>query len=84
MYAKIIGLGPAVQGVSQKSGKPYNGRKLYLAYDRAGVEGQAVKEQFVSFLDMDRPPIFKIGSDVFLDYDDQGFLLSFEMITPEK
>ena len=55
-----------------------------MAYNRAGVEGQAVKEQYVSFLDMDKPPVFKVGSEVFLDYDDKGYVLSCEIVTAEK
>ncbi len=84
MYAKIIGLGSVTQGTSQKTGNPYYGQRLHLAYNRAGVEGQVVKEQYVSFLDMDKPPVFKVGSEVFLGYDDKGYVLSCEIVTAEK
>lgn len=84
MYGKIAGLGPVVKGESKKTGKPYHGQTIYLTYDKRGIEGQAAKEQFVSFIDMPNPPAFKLNQDVFLDFDDSGYLLEVEVIVPEK
>ena len=85
MYGKITGMGAVVKGdKSKKTGNPYHGQTIYLTYSKRGVEGLAVKEQFVSFLGMPKPPIFKLHEEVFLDFDDSGFLLEVEVITPGK
>ncbi|WP_304433543.1 hypothetical protein [Acutalibacter muris] len=84
MYAKIVGYSQVIEGVSKKTGKPFRGQTLQMMYERRGIEGHAVKEQFISFLDMETPPVFKVGQDVFMDFDDKGFLLSLEVVPPEK
>ena len=83
MYGKIVGLGSVIEGVSKKTSKAYKGQNIHFTYKKRGVDGMAVKEQFVSFLDMDKSPAFKVGQEVFLDYDDSGYLLDIE-VAPEK
>ena len=83
MYGKIVGLGAVIEGVSKKTGKAYRGQTVFLNYKKRGVDGMAVKDQFVSFLDMDKVPAFKVGQEIYLDYDDSGYLLDVE-IAPEK
>lgn len=84
MYAKIVGAGPVVKGTSKKTGNSYHGQTLHMIHTKKGVSGHAVKEQFVSFQDMETTPTFKVGDDVFLDFDDHGFLLEIEVVTSAK
>lgn len=84
MMAKIIGKGPVLQGKSKKTGRDYHGQMLELTYPKRGIEGLAVKEQFISFVDLEKVPVFKLGQEIFLDYDDAGFLLDFEIADSSK
>lgn len=84
MYGKVVGLGPVIRGTSKKTGKPFLGQTLHLTFKKRGVEGTAVKTQYVDFQNMDSPPAIKLGDEVFLDYDDSGYLLEFDMVSPEK
>lgn len=84
MYGKIVGMEQVIEGTSKKNGKPYHGQKVYLLCEKRGVEGHATMDQYVNFLDMEKPPVFKIGDDVFMDFDDEGYMLSLEIIPPGK
>lgn len=84
MYGKIVGKGPPVEGISKKNGKPYHGQTLYLLCEKRGVEGHAAMEQFVNFIGLDKPPTFKLGDDVFMDFDEKGFMNALEVVAPEK
>lgn len=84
MYGKIVGMGQVIEGTSKKTGKPYHGQTIHMLCEKRGVEGHAAKEQFVNFLDMEKPPVFKIGDNVFMDFDDKGFMLTLEIIPPGK
>lgn len=84
MYGKIVGMGQVIEGTSKKTGKTYHGQTIHMLCEKRGVKGHAAKEQFVNFLDMEKPPVFKIGDNVFMDFDDKGFMLTLEIIPPEK
>lgn len=84
MIAKIIGKGPVRQGKSKKTDRDYHGQILELTYPKRGIEGLAVKEQFISFVDLGKVPVFNLGQEIFLDYDDSGFLLEFEIVDSSK
>lgn len=84
MYTKIVGVGPEIEGTSKKTGNLYHGQSLYMTHTKRDVSGYAVKEQFVSFMDMAKPPVFKVGDEVFMDFDDRGYLLSIEIVPPAK
>jgi len=80
MVAKIVGMGDVIQGTSKKSGREYFGQSLSLTYEKPGMNGVAVLEQFVSFLGMDKPPVYKLGQELYLDFDSQGRLLGVEPV----
>ncbi len=80
MVAKIVGMGDVIQGTSKKNGREYFGQSLSLTYEKPNVTGVAVLEQFVSFLEMDKQPAFKLGQEVVLDFDPQGHLMSVEPV----
>ena len=82
MLATIIGMGDIIQGTSKKTGKPYFGQSLNLSFTKPGITGVAVMEQFVSFLELDQPPKFKVKDTIYLDFDSNGRLLGFELDTP--
>lgn len=84
MMAKIIGMGPVIQGKSKRTGRDYYGQMLELTYNKRGVQGIAVKEQFISFFDLEEIPSFNLNQEIFLDYDDSGFLLEFEIMGSQK
>jgi hypothetical protein len=82
MKALVVGAGEVLQGdKSKKSGKPYHFQMVHLQFKKVGVDGLAVKEQFVSYLDFPNlnPPI-KVNDNLLLDYDDSGNLLEVEVI----
>lgn len=83
MYAKIVGIGPEREG-KNKNGRDFHGQVINLTYQKRGVDGLAVKEQYVSFLDMEKPPKFALNQEVFLDFDDSGYLLEIEIVPPAK
>lgn len=82
MLATIIGMGDIIQGTSKKTGKLYFGQSLNLSFTKPGITGVAVMEQFVSFLELDQPPKFKVNDTIYLDFDSNGRLLGFELDTP--
>lgn len=85
MYGKIIGLGPVLKGdKSKRTGKPFHGQSVYLTYKRREVDGLVAKDQYLDMLGVEKPPVLKVGQDIFLDFDDKGFLLDIEVVAPEK
>lgn len=84
MLAKIVGLGDVISGVSKKTGREYCGQSAHLTFPKPGVNGVAVMEQFLSFMELPQPPKLKVNDEVYLDYDSSGRLLGFEVATPEK
>ncbi len=84
MYGKVVGVGQVIEGTSKRTGKPYHGQTIHMLCEKRDVEGHAAREQFVNFLDVDKPPLFKLGDTVFMDFDEKGYLLSLEVVPPEK
>lgn len=80
MVAKLIGKDKMLQGAaSKKSGKPYHCQTMYFTHTKVGVEGQAVRQQFISFLDFPNALSFNVGDAVTLDFDGEGNLLGVEV-----
>lgn len=78
MVAKVIGMGDVIQGTSKKTGREYLGQTLCMTYEKPNVTGLAVMEQFISFLGMEKQPVYKLGQELYLDFDSQGRLLGVE------
>lgn len=82
MVAKLIGKDKMLQGdAGKKSGKPYHCQTMYFTHSKVGVEGQAVRQQFISFLDFPNALSLNVGDSVTLDFDGDGNLLGVDVIT---
>jgi hypothetical protein len=82
MVAKLIGKDKMLQGdSSKKSGKPYHCQTMYFTHSKVGVEGQAVRQQFISFLDFPNALSFSVGDTITLDFDGEGTLLGVDLVT---
>jgi len=84
MVAKIVGLGDVISGISKKTARDYHGQSVHLVYSKPGVTGEAVMEQYLSFMELAQPPKLKVNDEIYLDFDSNGRLLSFEVVAPEK
>jgi uncharacterized protein YuzE len=81
MKAKIVGKAPHYEGAKSKTtGKPYSVQTLYLTYNPPGIEGCAVMEQLINYLDFPQAQALKVGDNISLDYNDKGKLLGVEAI----
>jgi hypothetical protein len=76
MKATVLGVSEVFRGDSSKrTGKPYHGQQIHLAYGKRGIDGQAVMTQYVDFIGLDIIPSYKPGDTVSLDFDADGRLL---------
>lgn len=83
MKAVIMGVSEIFRGEqSKRTGKPYHGQQVHVAYSKRGIEGQAVLTQYVDYVGLDVIPSYKPGDTVSLDFDDNGRLLDIEPVTP--
>lgn len=80
MTVEIAGVGPIVQGKSKKTGRDYYGQSISFIHARKGIQGSDVSKQFISFQELEEIPNFKPGQQVFLDYDNNGYLLDFQIL----
>ena len=82
MVAKLIGKDKMLQGTaSKKSGKPFHCQTMYFTHNKVGVDGQAVRQQFISFLDFPNALTFAVGDTISLDFDGEGNLLGVDLVT---
>ena len=83
MKGTIVGKGEVLRGEkSRKTGNPYHCATFHLHVKKPKVEGTAVKEQYISFLDYPALLTAKIGDTLELDFDDGGFLLDISIAKP--
>ena len=83
MKAKLIGRGETFEGAeSKKSKQPYHFAMFHCTYKKPKVEGIAVKEQFVSFLDFPAMLQAKVGDIIDLDFDGDNSLLDASIVPP--
>lgn len=66
MKAMLVGIS-AMQGISKKTGKPYDGHNLHIEYDDKRVDGLAVASKFVD-IGVSKCE-FKLGSLLEFTYD---------------
>lgn len=82
MVAKLIGKDKVLQGeASKKTGRPYHCQTMYFTHSKVGVEGHAVRQQFISFLDFPNALTFAVGDTVSLDFDGEGNLLGVDLVS---
>ncbi len=82
MIAKLIGKDKILQGeASKKTGRPYHCQTMYFTHSKIGVDGQAVRQQFISFLDFPSALSLSVGDTVSLDFDGDGNLLGVDLVT---
>lgn len=81
---KIKVLGKAhLEGISKKTGNAYNFNQVHYAGKARGVEGEAAKTLNLDPLDY---PLYsiKVGETYEVEFDDRGYVVGFDPVTPVK
>ena len=72
-----------LEGVSKRTGKPYNFNQIHYLGPAFGVEGQAALTQS---LDVARYPLdsITIGAEYNIEFDNRGYVVMFERINSAR
>ena len=82
MRIKVLGKAH-LEGVSKRTGKPFDFNQIHYLGSARGVEGQAALTQS---LDPVQHPIdsIKVGEDYKIEFDNRGYPVCFELIETRR
>lgn len=78
MQYEVIGVRRS-EGTSKKTGKPYSGYIVFYTYTQQGVQGVASDNTFIADQILNGY-IPKVGDQIRLIYDRNGFLQDFDVV----
>ena len=70
-----------LQGVSKKTGKPYDMTVIHTMFPQRGVEGNAAKQIMLNYSDCPTESV-TVGAEYSVEFDNTGYPVSFVPVTP--